>query len=259
LPTLLPEARNTMEVVSTNAYAAGFAGTQLSAPACFVMMSPMTHDPLFVARLLSNPTLLRAAVVYDFIPRHHPERYLPGPAERLSYATALRWLARCDVYAPISRNTAQELQALLGVPDTAIAVTGVGLDPAFEGVAQDLEPRHLLVVGGGDPRKNPEVVIRAHAASQVMQKGAGIPLVVAGGYSEAHAQAFRSIAVKAGGRPELVEVPATLPTRRLCNYTAVRWPSSPPLMTRGSRIPSLKAWLQACLASSRTFRFMPSW
>jgi glycosyltransferase involved in cell wall biosynthesis len=211
LPALLREARDAVEVVSANAYAASLAGTQLSAPACFIMMSPMTHDPLFVARLLSNPTLLRAAVVYDFVPRRHPERYLPGPAERLSYATALRWLARCDVFLPISRSTAHDLHELLGILDGAITVTGVGLDPAFEGAARDLKPRHLLVVGGADPRKNPDVVIRAHASSRVMQKGAGIPLVVAGNYSEAHAQAFRSIAVKAGGRAELVEVPGHVP------------------------------------------------
>jgi glycosyltransferase involved in cell wall biosynthesis len=215
LPTLLPEAQDRVEVVSTNAYAAGFAGTQLSVPAGFVMMSPMTHDPLFVARLLSNPTLLRAAVVYDFIPRRYPERYLSGPAERLRYATALRWLARCDVFLPISRSTAHDLHELLGILDGAITVTGVGLDPAFEGAARDLKPRHLLVVGGGDPRKNPEVVIRAHASSRVMQKVAGIPLVVAGNYSEAHAQAFRSIAVKAGGRAELVEVPGHVPDAAL--------------------------------------------
>jgi glycosyltransferase involved in cell wall biosynthesis len=215
LPTLLPEAQDRVEVVRTNAYAAGFAGTQLSAPACFIMMSPMTHDPLFVARLLSNPTLLRAAVVYDFIPRRHPERYLPGPAERLGYATALRWLARCDVFLPISRSTAHDLHELLGILDGAITVTSVGLDPAFEGAARDLKPRHLLVVGGGDPRKNPDVVIRAHASSRVMQKGAGIPLVVAGNYPESAARAFRSIAVEAGGRAELVEVPGHVPDSAL--------------------------------------------
>jgi glycosyltransferase involved in cell wall biosynthesis len=210
LPTLWPEARDKVEMVSRNAYAAGFAGPGLSAPGCIIMMSPMTHDPLFVARLLSNPALLRAAVVHDFIPRRHPERYLPGPAQRLNYATALYWLARCDVFAPNSRSTAQDLRALLGVLKGAITVTGCALDPAFEGAARDLRPRHLLVVGGVDPRKNPEVVIRAHAHSRVLQRGAGIPLVIAGGYSETHAQAFRSIAVQAGGRAELVEVPGHL-------------------------------------------------
>jgi glycosyltransferase involved in cell wall biosynthesis len=63
------------------------------------------------------------------------------------------------------------------------------------------------VVGGGDPRKNPEVVIRAHARCSAMQSGKGLPLVVAGGYTEADAQGFRAIAAAAGGRPELVEVP----------------------------------------------------
>jgi glycosyltransferase involved in cell wall biosynthesis len=215
LPTLSPEVRDTVGAINMNAYAASFAGTDRSAPACFVMMSPMTHDPLFVARLLCSPTLLRAAVVYDFIPRRHPERYLPGPAERLGYATALRWLARCDVFLPISRSTAYDLRELLGIPGGAITVTGVGLDPAFETAARNAPPRHLLVVGGGDPRKNPEVVIRAHARSRVMQQGAGIPLVVAGGYSEAEARIFRSIAVEAGGRAELVEVPGYVPDATL--------------------------------------------
>ena len=48
LPALLPEAREVLETVHVNAYAAGGAGTPLCPPACFVMMSPMTHDPVFV-------------------------------------------------------------------------------------------------------------------------------------------------------------------------------------------------------------------
>ena len=139
-----------------------------------------------------------------------------GRRERLSYATALRWLARCDVFLPISRSTAYDLHELLGIPEQSYHRHRLSaLDPAFEGAARDLQPRHLLVVGGGDPRKNPEVVIRAHARSRVMQQGAGIPLVVAGGYSEAEAQAFRSIAVEAGGRAELVEVPGHVPDAAL--------------------------------------------
>ena len=165
------------------------------------------------ARLLSDPTLLRAAVVYDFIPRRFPDRYLPGQAERLSYAMALRWLARCELFAPISRTTADDLTALLRVPESAIAVTGCPIDPAFEGlgaITAGALSRHLLVVGGGDPRKNPEVVIRAHARSPIMQEGAGIPLVVAGSYSERDARMFRDITTAAGGRAELVEVPGHL-------------------------------------------------
>jgi glycosyltransferase involved in cell wall biosynthesis len=217
LPTLLPEARQAVDEVRINAYAASRSGMPRCPPVCFIMMSPMTHDPIFAARLLSDPTLLRAAVVYDFIPHRLPSRYLPTQVERLAYALALRWLARCDLFLPISRSSADDLTALSRVAEHTIAVTGCSLEPAFEErtpVKRDLPPRHLLVVGGGDPRKNPEVVIRAHARSKVMQD-AGTPLVIAGNYGETQAQIFRATAAAAGGREALVEVPGHLPDERL--------------------------------------------
>jgi glycosyltransferase involved in cell wall biosynthesis len=210
LPALLPEARDAIGSVQVNAYAAAAAGPS----AGFVMMSPMTHDPIFCVRLMSDPSLLRAAIVYDFIPRRIPERYLPGPTERLGYAVALRWLARCHLFLPISRSTADDLVALLGVMESAVVVTGCPIDPSFERLSPASArgtPRHLLVVGGGDPRKNPEVVIRAHARSPIMQTRGGIPLVVGGGYSSEDAKAFRALAAANGGRPELVEVPGHIP------------------------------------------------
>jgi glycosyltransferase involved in cell wall biosynthesis len=211
LPALLADARQAVETVHINSYATSAAAAPPLPPAGFVMLSPMTHDPIFPARLLTDGNLLRAAVVYDFIPHRFPERYLPGQVERLGYAMALRWLARCDLFAPISRSSADDLAALLGVPERSIVVTGCPLDPAFEDASSRASShRHLLVVGGGDPRKNPEVVIRAHARSSAMQRGAGIPLVVAGSYTEANARAFRAVAKAAGGRTDLVQVPGPL-------------------------------------------------
>ena len=217
LPTLLPEAREAVDQVRINAYAASRSGMPQCPPVCFITMSPMTHDPVFAARLLSDPTLLRAAVVYDFIPHRLPSRYLPTQVERLAYASALRWLARCDLFLPISRSSADDLIAVSRVAERAIAVTGCSLEPAFEEqtpIKRDLPPRHVLVVGGGDPRKNPEVVIRAHARSKVMQ-AAGTPLVIAGNYGETHARIFRALAAASGGRAALVEVPGHLPDERL--------------------------------------------
>ena len=75
--------------------------------------------------------------------------------------------------------------------------------------------RHVLVIGGGDPRKNPEAVITAHARSKVMQDGIGVPLVVAGNYAENDGQAFRAFAAAAGGRAELVEVPGHVSDEQL--------------------------------------------
>ncbi len=201
LPPLLPEARAVVHEVRSNAYAAGHDSS------AFVTLSPMTHDPIFVGRLLSNPALLRAAVVYDFIPHRWPDRYLPKPADRLAYAVALRWLARCDLFLPISRSTADDLVTLLSIRQSSIAITGCAIDPGFDASTDEKPLRHILVVGGGDTRKNPEVVIRAHAQTPSLQGGAGIPLVIGGNYGAADAASLRNIARAAGGRPDLVEVP----------------------------------------------------
>jgi len=45
----------------------------------------MTHDPLFVARLLHHPSPLKATVVYDFIPLEEAASHLPTPAIRIHY------------------------------------------------------------------------------------------------------------------------------------------------------------------------------
>src|SRR5215469_2259535 len=63
LPSLPPEAHDVLAVTRANGYAVSRAGIPSYQPACVVMLSPMTHDPLFLARLLSNPAVLRAAVV----------------------------------------------------------------------------------------------------------------------------------------------------------------------------------------------------
>src|SRR4051812_37009546 len=47
LPPLLPDAREAMAAVYPNAYAASGSGTPSRPPACVVLPSPMTHDPLF--------------------------------------------------------------------------------------------------------------------------------------------------------------------------------------------------------------------
>ena len=251
LPALLPEARDAVAVTGVNAYAASPAGAAPRRPACFVMLSPMTHDPLFVARLLSDPTVLRAAVVHDFIPQRMSDRYLPDPARHLGYALALRWLARCDVFLPNSRSSANDLAALLGVAESAIVVTGCPLDPSFEGLSAIGSPRHLLVVGGGDPRKNPEVVIRAHARSPAFQHGRGIPLVVAGHYGEVDARAFRGVAAAAGGRADLVEVPGFVSDTALAELYGRAWVAVSGSRDEGFSIPIIESMAAGvpCLAS----------
>jgi glycosyltransferase involved in cell wall biosynthesis len=246
LPPLLPEARAAVDQIHGNAYAA----SQTGAPAAFVMLSPMTHDPIFVARLLSDPTLLRVAVVYDFIPYRWADRYLPGPTERLTYAIALRWLARCDFFAPISQSSADDLVTLTGARPSAIAVTGAPLDPMFE-QTRHAPARHLLVVGGGDARKNPEMVIRAHAKGHLLQEGAGIPLVVAGNYSQHDMATFHAIASASGGRADLVEVPGHVSDAALLDLYGQAFALVSPSRAEGFSLPLIEGMAAGlpCLAS----------
>jgi len=218
LPPIAPELRDVLNDTAPNAYAAAAAAE--FRPGCFVSPSPMTHDPLWTARLMADARWLRASVVHDFIPRCEPDRYLPTDAARLHYAAQLNWLARSDIFAPNSQSTAQDLRTLMGIHAGDIVVTGCAIDPIFEQtgiLTLDHSCRHILVVGGGDPRKNPETVVRAHAHAAALQRKPSVPLVIVGNYGCSDIAAFRGIAAEAGGRPELVEFPGHVSDAVLLN------------------------------------------
>ncbi len=203
LPPLPPVTRALLDGLRHTAYTGGMTG-----PTCFVQLSPMTHDPLFVARLLHHPAIPAATALYDFIPLDEPARYLPAPAARLGYHVALRWLARYQRFLPISHDAATRLQALLGIPPYRIDVTGAPLDPAFGTLARN-QPgpgRHVLVIGGADPRKDPECTVQAHALSPALQ-AARTPLVITGVYPPEWLDTQRRVAAVLGGDPALIEAP----------------------------------------------------
>lgn len=213
LPPLTPDATLLFEAVATNAYAARQAAHRLGGPAAYIALSPMTHDPLFGARFLGDDTLLRTAVVYDFIPLRHPERYLATASADLGYALRLFWLSQCDRFVPISQSAADDLVKHLQVDRASIRVSGA---PLTDWHAEDRsawigkERRGILVVGGGDPRKNPETVIRAHSRCKALQL-AGTMLTVAGNYGPEQVATFKALALAEGGRAELVHVPGHIP------------------------------------------------
>lgn len=203
LPPLPDEAARLFHRIRPNAYLP--AGGR----SCFVQPSPMTHDPLFAGRLLSDAGHLRAAAVYDFIPHQHPGRYLPTAAQRLRYDVALRWLARFDVFLPISQASAADLHAILAVDRARIAVTGAPLDPGFERAAGPEGPppappaAHVLVIGGADDRKNVECAVRAHARCAALQSRR-LPLALTGRYDQPTLAALRALAAAGGGDPALL-------------------------------------------------------
>ena len=206
---------------------------------CLVQLSPMTHDPLFLARLLHHTAVPSATAVYDFIPLDRPERYLTGSGEALDYTVRLRWLARYELFMPISRHAASRLRDLLQVPQHRTVVTGAPLDPAFDDVAP-AQARHILVVGGPDPRKNPDCAVRAHARSRLLQERA-ITLLVAGGYDEAWLLAARRTAVELGGDPTLIEIAPLLTTADLVTRFAEASCVVVPSFDEGFSLPVIEA------------------
>lgn len=200
MPPLADPVRACLDEVRITAY----TGT-LTQPCCHVQLSPMTHDPFFVARLLQHPSIPAAAAVYDFIPLDEPGRYLPSPEARLDYDVSLHWLARHQLFLPISESSAARLHALLHPDPARVIVTGAPLDPAFE-VRAGGTRRHVLVVGGGDGRKNPECAVRAHAACPALQ-AARVPLIVTGIYDDAWLDGQRTAATALGGAADLVQAP----------------------------------------------------
>jgi glycosyltransferase involved in cell wall biosynthesis len=199
LPELTPDTRDLLDCVRTNSY----TGT-LNRPVYFIEFSPMTHDPLFNARMLHHPAPLKVAVVYDFIPWDDAPRYLPSPAQRLSYHTSLHWLAQYDLFMPISKAAAARLANILHVDADRVTVTGVPLDPAFEQNPRRGKASHLLVVGG-DWRKNPECAVRAHAQAEALQR-MRVPIVLTGGYAAWRKDDLRALAQQHGGDPDLLTI-----------------------------------------------------
>ena len=166
----------------------------------------MTHDPLFVARLLHHP----AVRVGGGGVRLHPARRA-GPlsgrrrhAPRLPRQPALAGPAR-PVPADLGRCGGPAAGSCWRCPARRIVVTGAPLDPAFETLPPG-RPRHVLVVAGADPRKNPDCAIRAHAQAAALQ-AARVPLVITGAYGAEWLDAQRNRVAELGGDRALLQAP----------------------------------------------------
>lgn len=182
LPPLPPDVAELAAVLSPHAYLPG-----LTPGSVFLNPSPMTPGQNFVARLLLDKNIFKAACVHDFIPYDDQPRYLTHPVNRLDYFGAMAWLRRYDLLLANSAPTAARARELFG--DVPMAVTGVALPPWAAALTPGA-PKHILMVGGDDTRKNPEILAYAHAGSKTLKS---IPLVISGSCTPATAARLRGI------------------------------------------------------------------
>ncbi len=105
---------------------------------------------------------LRATVVHDLVPLHHPEwvsrRTLLG--HRATYS---RLLPGCDVVFANSAYTRDDAVQTLGLDPARVVVARPGVDARFtvDGPAADLGTPYVLALGTLEPRKNLAALVEA--------------------------------------------------------------------------------------------------
>ncbi len=142
---------------------AWFLATQL-------MLHPIPLDP--VPRIVTEAGLPVAAVMYDVIPERYPELYQVRPQARAQVQLRGALARTLDVLLAISRFAADTAATELRFPHHRIAVIGAGVEPQFvpastdpwpllDGVLADDGRQVVLMVSGGDTRKNTERLLQA--------------------------------------------------------------------------------------------------
>lgn len=174
----------------------------------FLSLSPMTHDPLWTAALLTDPNVYRVALFYDLIPLEFPDRYLRSSTLRSDYLVSIAWLRFFDAYACISQHSADALTTAARVDASKVFVSGVALRPELEPSSNPAlswsQREFVLVASGGDPRKNPECALRAHAGlkGEVARR---LSLKIFGNHHHSVRDELRRVYAQAGGDPLRVE------------------------------------------------------
>lgn len=126
---------------------------------------------------------LRATVIHDLVPLHHPEWCTPRTVSMHSakYANAAR---TCDLVFVNSRYTGDDVAVTLGIPADRIVVAPPGLGAGYvpEGPRFALDRPYVLGVGTLEPRKNIAALV---AAWRLLDADVSLVLAGDGGWGDA--------------------------------------------------------------------------
>ncbi len=176
------------------------------------MGADLFHGMAFAGPLLSRiPQLI---TIYDLSFLRYPHFFRRG--NRLYLRTITRLSARrAKALIAISRFTAEEIVALLGVPRERIHIVYPGVEPRFRPLPRaeveafrrrkGLPERYILHLGTLEPRKNVPTLIRAFARL----RDPSLHLVLAGGKGWLYESIFAQ--VQALGLEDRVHFPGYVP------------------------------------------------
>lgn len=144
---------------------------RLAQPLLMARFAPdIVHETYFSPRPPHRGPAPTVLTVYDMIHERFPESFAPGDRTAANKAAAV---ARADHIFCISESTRRDLLEHLRCPEERVSVVYLGCDrlPAPTVAAQDLVgPRpYLLYVGARDSYKNFDGLLRAYAASRLLQ------------------------------------------------------------------------------------------
>lgn len=175
----------------------------------FIQPSPMTYDCARYGKFINRGSIITATLIHDFIPfQFETNRYLPTLKEKLTYFHSMIWIKQYDIFFPVSQFSQQQLIHLLDIPKKKSYVTGVAVRKNFidEIGIQELSietlaiisEKYFITIGGSDPRKNIEIVLRAHG-NLSSAKNINSKLVILGSYETSAYENLISIYKDLGG------------------------------------------------------------
>lgn len=219
----------------------------------FIEPSPLTHNQGNYARFICKENVFTYAIIYDFIPFIKGGYYFPNIASRLQYLANLEWLKQYDLLFPISEYTATCAHSIANIPLFKQRITGVAVRDSFKPVKLTYDAKllssfnpynYFIVVGGGDPRKNVEIVIKAHIRL-LEQLSNGPGLIIVGKYNPTSYDIFRNSYLKKGVE-KFIEFKSDLSDAQLSYLYSYSLANISPSSIEGFSIPVIEAMACKC-------------
>jgi glycosyltransferase involved in cell wall biosynthesis len=144
---------------------------------------------------------LRSTMIHDLVPLHHREWVTPRTYSM--HSAKYRDATRCDTVFVNSAFTGRDVAETLGVDPSRVHVAPPGVGAAFspDGGRADLGGGYVLTVATLEPRKNLDVLVRAHASLD-----AEFLLAVAGGQGWGDRPQLDAPGIVKLGRPDDAEL-----------------------------------------------------